>query len=540
MTPTGLLTPNGVNTSAFGANSPSIATPAVPAVPGVSQVTPLQGPQPAPAAPAPVAPPSANNGSIVDFLNSQGQASDINSRSVLANKYGISNYTGTAAQNTQLLGILRSISTGNVNSVGIPNDIGKTLNVPPVASPNAPIDLSTLPSTGNPDVDKVLAAGVKAGTTDSDIAGLLALYGASTPDDSNYDALTTKLTDYMNQLGGESADLQSELDKNGVGADYDQVKQLNLQAAQQKGELDKFDAETVAGQAAISNKTETVGSISTETAKYNQQRDLTRIAKAADLSATLALSQAYQGNAELGTQLAQQSVDLKYKPIENQIEVLKEQVSIASDKASKSDAARFKVIDALINQKTDALAAEKDNQKQIQSVAIEAASNGAPLSVVNSIKAASDPVEATQRAGQYVKGTETSSTTDNGVKFAQADIQKLAAAGLSSSDIASLQSDINAHGVDAASQGLSPAQQTVLTNILSGSGGTQFLSTDFFKQRYGTGLDKAAKDAGFTKGGILGIGSSADSDAFLNNLMSTVNQYRSAGYTDKEILQLLS
>lgn len=46
-------------------------------------------------------------GSIVDYLKSQGQASDFNSRAALAKQYGITNYTGTAAQNTQLLGVLQ-------------------------------------------------------------------------------------------------------------------------------------------------------------------------------------------------------------------------------------------------------------------------------------------------------------------------------------------------------------------------------------------------------------------------------------------------
>ena len=50
-------------------------------------------------------------GSIVDFLNSQGKPSDFASRSALAKQNGIQNYTGTAAQNTQLLGVLQSGGT---------------------------------------------------------------------------------------------------------------------------------------------------------------------------------------------------------------------------------------------------------------------------------------------------------------------------------------------------------------------------------------------------------------------------------------------
>lgn len=45
--------------------------------------------------------------SVVDYLKAQGQASDYTSRSKLASQYGISGYTGTAAQNTQLLSALQ-------------------------------------------------------------------------------------------------------------------------------------------------------------------------------------------------------------------------------------------------------------------------------------------------------------------------------------------------------------------------------------------------------------------------------------------------
>lgn len=60
-----------------------------------------------------------NNGSVVDYLNSQGKASDYNSRAGLASQYGISNYTGSADQNTQLLGLLQAPKTGSTAPAGI-------------------------------------------------------------------------------------------------------------------------------------------------------------------------------------------------------------------------------------------------------------------------------------------------------------------------------------------------------------------------------------------------------------------------------------
>lgn len=70
----------------------------------------LGGAQPAQAQ-APQVQPAVSEyagGSIVDFLNSTGKPSDFATRTRLATENGIPNYTGTAAQNTQLLNSLRT------------------------------------------------------------------------------------------------------------------------------------------------------------------------------------------------------------------------------------------------------------------------------------------------------------------------------------------------------------------------------------------------------------------------------------------------
>lgn len=52
--------------------------------------------------------PAYKGDSIVDYLNMQGRDSSLTARKRLAAQYGIKNYTGTAAQNTQLLNKLRA------------------------------------------------------------------------------------------------------------------------------------------------------------------------------------------------------------------------------------------------------------------------------------------------------------------------------------------------------------------------------------------------------------------------------------------------
>lgn len=98
-----------------------VSTPAMiqsPAPVATPAPTPVTQQQPAPVAKTPivnqptVTPPQGgqstyNGGSIVDYLASTGQSTDYASRVNLAKVYGIQNYTGTAEQNSALLGKLR-------------------------------------------------------------------------------------------------------------------------------------------------------------------------------------------------------------------------------------------------------------------------------------------------------------------------------------------------------------------------------------------------------------------------------------------------
>ena len=61
---------------------------------------------PASATPTTGSKPKYTGSSIVDYLNSSGQASDYASRAAQAAKLGITGYTGSAAQNTQMLQML--------------------------------------------------------------------------------------------------------------------------------------------------------------------------------------------------------------------------------------------------------------------------------------------------------------------------------------------------------------------------------------------------------------------------------------------------
>lgn len=340
----------------------------------------------------------------------------------LQSKLGVDNSTGVgqfgprtiAALTTQGLGatpaqsnaIGQAFADKNVNQYGVPNNIGDILGVKSnLPSPNAPIDASKLGTGGNTQsFNDILSAAFNDKNPTSSIAGLLSLYGVSSDQQKEIDKTNAEILSLTKSLGQEDADLQKFLREQGVPAAYDQVKQLNLEAAQLKGELDAFDVETEKLLGDIEDQPITARVAAGTQARLQRQRNLDKMAKASKLSAVIGLSQAYAGNAELGTKLAQQSIDLKYNPIKSAITVLKEQLRIQSDSSEKSDSTRAKIISGLIGLKEASIDKAAAAEKQIQALAIQAATNGAPPAVIAAIQNSPDPVSAASAGSQYIKG----------------------------------------------------------------------------------------------------------------------------------------
>lgn len=69
-----------------------------------------------------------DSNSIVDYLKSQGKDSSYSARKKLAQNMGISNYSGTASQNTQMLNALKKGSSTNSNKNNTTNKTNNTKN----------------------------------------------------------------------------------------------------------------------------------------------------------------------------------------------------------------------------------------------------------------------------------------------------------------------------------------------------------------------------------------------------------------------------
>lgn len=479
------LTPAAYTAATGNAPTPTLSAEqlaAQNAAAGISQSNPAPITTPAPA-------PSADP-SVVDYLSSIGQATDFNSRAQLAIAHGIANYTGTADQNTQLLNALRvskaaqsggasatqgadlgaAAGAGNFNATGLPNNTGSVLGAGSLPTPKTPTPLSSLPTTGNAQVDGIIANGVKNGTLDSSLAGILSLIGSSSPGQDSVDSTTKALLAAMTSENGQGADLTQALSDNGVPQSTSALKSLNLELAQLSGSISAFDAETQNGLSTIDNQAIPSGLVQGQQAAYQKQRDLTKLSMTAELTAKTALAQAYQGNIDLGTKLAQQAVDIKYQPIENNIKVLQTQLAAAKDTLSGEDSKKSSIVSALLTQVSANVAQKKADESKVQSLAVTAASNNAPASVVSSMQAATDPVQAAKIGANYL-GPASSNTGGGGggTNFTTTQTNNGAQnAGLAVADFKALPSEVQNFYVSAPQASID-AVNSVLSSVKSGA-----------------------------------------------------------------------
>lgn len=149
--------------------------------------------------------------SIVDYLSSVGQASDYNSRAALATKYGITNYSGTADQNTQLLTKLRSGTSATPAAPASPGTGATT--APNTGATTVPAPVNNTPTPQVPTIDTngimnyVTSGQIDPSQIDTYINNLVTkAYTTTGPTGTIIDtaSATAKANEIRNQLAGRT------------------------------------------------------------------------------------------------------------------------------------------------------------------------------------------------------------------------------------------------------------------------------------------------------------------------------------------------
>lgn len=138
-----------------------------------------------------------------------------------------------------------------------------------------------------------------------------------------------------------------------------------------------------------------------------------------------------------------------------------------------------------------------------------------------------------------------------GAKFTQTDVQQLIAAGFTQAELPQIQADINQYGFAKATEGMNATQKSALQTVLTGKATvTPFITPEFLKTSFGSAsIDSMLKALGKSRSDYAHWYQSAATEEaniradftkyLTDTLYPLVEQYRQAGYTDKEIMALL-
>lgn len=214
--------------------------------------------------------------------------------------------------------------------------------------------------------------------------------------------------DIMGLLTGKTADTQAAQEAAGVTTETanlnkyaEQLANLNAQASALNREAQAVPLQ-IQQESQGRGRTEAgIAPIQTARLRENAIKALS-IGQQADIAAAAATGSQLRLNA--AKEKAQQVVDLKYKPLEDQLAIRKQQYELNKDLLSSIDKKRTESLNAAIKREETALAEKKANEKAISDLIVNAAPY-APQSILEKAsslqKSGASPVQVAAALGKY-------------------------------------------------------------------------------------------------------------------------------------------
>lgn len=328
-----------------------------------------------------------NPTNLNDYFKSQGKTLPaISERSGDATKAGISNYSGTAEQNNQLLnyyikGTNQGSSPSTNTSVSSPYTINssslKQTNPVPLANPN--VDAYSYTSQIN-NVANDLSNQVNLQQSEVDALREKARSGSNTV--SNLQAL----------LGGKTEDMNKTYQDTGVTALYGQLSDLNAQATGLKNEAAAIPIQ-------IQNEFAGRGATEGGVAPISSARLRDNALKSLSLGQQAAIATANYDKAKV---YADGLIEAKYSKITAEIEAAKTNLqNLKEFDLTPAENKLLKTQEMAQNAKLTAIQEQKDNEKSIQDLIIKAAGQGADQTTLKRASSAKSPQEAAIALGQW-------------------------------------------------------------------------------------------------------------------------------------------
>lgn len=208
-------------------------------------------------------------------------------------------------------------------------------------------------------------------------------------------------------LLGKTADTQAFQELAGVNAAKGQQDLYTQQIFDLNAQATSLQKEAEAAKQNAIKEGRQFGSVQSFVTSQQNEIERNRAIKALEISANADIAQASLLGSQLKLQAAkdkaQQMVDLKYKPIEDQLALKKQQYELNKDVLGQIDKKRTEALNAAIKQEERQIAEKKELEKSISDIGVTLRKYGAPDSVVKNVLDSQSLDEAIIKAGNNLQ-----------------------------------------------------------------------------------------------------------------------------------------
>lgn len=213
--------------------------------------------------------------------------------------------------------------------------------------------------------------------------------------------------DLMARLTGRTADLQTAQDQAGVNAEAENLRKYTEQLANINAQASSLNREAQA--IPIANRLAYKGTAGTENQVQNvnydqlQQNALKALSlgQQADIASASATGSQLRLNA--AKEKAQQIVDLKYKPLEDQLAIKKQVYELNKDILTSVDKKRAETLNIALQKEQRDLEEKKANEKAISEIGVTLGKYGADQSTIQDVLSSKNINDAIIKAGSKLQ-----------------------------------------------------------------------------------------------------------------------------------------
>lgn len=292
---------------------------------------------------------------------------------------------------------MQDLQRSSLQTTGKPIDIPKSFDAGTLgSSPKPVVPEAPAPQGNNPDATVGTATDYVTRFNKAQEQAAAAAPNTATLENTN---LYNRLKDLYTQSTSKGTDLLAQQEKANVGGITKQIEEQNL-LVQQKANQYQKNIQMLSGQ----GRGITTGIISGQT-------DRERRLAASDIGAETAILQAMQGNLTLAKQTAQDAIDLKYKPIEDEIAQKLQLLELNAPQMTAEEKKRADITAGILQEQQQQIADKKAVEANISNVLAEAAKNGATQDVLQKIKTSTNLNDAILSAGSFIAPKEKAQTS---------------------------------------------------------------------------------------------------------------------------------